>query len=839
MVRLGLRALGWTLKWGGAMFLLAFTAWFSFFMIFALPNPDRVPDPLDILEEVKKEAAAPRRLSVHADLIHSLDGAYVEAPGLDAGYSALAEEDFFAEYPFPRLVKNGRLAVSMTQGKHAMKLEQRNALYLPPPAHASFRVTLPQGARLRFANSVLGRIKGKELAPVTFTVQVTEGSQTETVLKETLGPEPLFQWSETDPFYRSILKFIKVETGFWNGRWYPHDIDLSAHAGRDVTITFATTSPGGSSHGFVGNPRVYAPETERKPNVVVAVLDTVRADFIGSNNPDVAGLTPNIDKAASEGVNFQNARSHGNWSRGSFATIFTGTPSPQFGFSERWSYTREEKRIYNGRSLPSLAEEFRKDGYTTVSIGNNPFVYDGGPVGLHLGFDQDVDIQRQPFDTETSTSEAVRWLKEHSDERFMMMFTLNTAHSPFRPPLKYFIRGFRGFKDALSHTQPLLFRGVVAYADDFFGKFMSALDRLNLADNSIVAVTADHGVILYRSQKVRPHPGGEYEWVNATHTHTLYEEEARVPLIVRQPGSIPAGRVSQEQVALFDIAPSMLALAGVKSEVRWPGADFSKIATGARTALDEQVAGRMIPAEGENVRSIVTPDGYKYIRRGPDMPRVVDGLFGDPRSASEEAYDIRHDPAETSDLSGSNPSLAHRLRKAFEERYPPGVKVHKILVRGGKELKSLTLSFETAGRFVFVKTAPGEGNADIKAVVEEQGQAKRTVRLDGIGGHVRVFLEVSPNGAPVTMTASDASGKPLGDGAVRLGAALIPAKSGAVTVSAGEAHLDDPYRLMDERMLKEGVGVGVIPFATWRKDVSEGARLDPELAALMRKWGYL
>jgi hypothetical protein len=40
-------------------------------------------------------------------------------------------------------------------------------------------------------------------------------------------------------------------------------------------------------------------------------------------------------------------------------------------------------------------------------------------------------------------------------------------------------------------------------------------------------------------------------------------------------------------------------------------------------------------------------------------------------------------------------------------------------------------------------------------------------------------------------------------------------------------------------MLKEGVGVGIIPFATWRKDVSEGARLDPELAALMKKWGYL
>lgn len=839
MVRLVLRAAGVTLKWGGVLSLLAFTVWFSFFMIFALPNPDRVPDPLDILEGVKPDSAANPRLSIHADLINALDEAEADVPNIDAGRTALAEEDFFAEYPFPRLVKNGPLAVSMTQGKHAMKLEQRNAVYMPTPARVAFKLTVPEGARLRFANSVLGRIKGKELSPVTFAVDVKDGAKNVTILKETLGPEPVFPWSETDFFYNSILKFVKIETGFWNGKWYPHDIALSRYAGKAVTVTFTATSAGGLSHGFIGNPMIYAPEKDHAPSVIVAVLDTVRADFIGANNPELAGLTPNVDKAASEGINFKNARSHGNWSRGSFATIFTGTPTPGLGFSDRWSYTREEKQIYNRRGVPSVVEEFRKNGYTTVSIGNIPFVYDGGPVGIHLGFDQAVDIQRQPFDTETSTSEAVRWLKEHADERFMMMFTLNTAHSPFRPPLKYFIKGFRGFKDAVYNTQPFLFRGVVAYADDFLGKFMTALDRLDLANNAILVVTADHGVILHRSQKARPHPGGEYEWINATHTHTLYEEEARVPLIARQPGNIPPGRVSMEQVGLFDIAPSLLELAGVKSEVRWAGESWAKIASGRADTLGESAMGRIIPAEGETVRSMVTADGYKYIRRGLDMPRVVDGLFGDPRSASEEVYDLRNDPGETVDLLGVNPSIVQRLRKTFEERYPESIKVHKILVRGGRELKTITLTLETTGRFIFVKTAPGEGNLALKTAVEEHGPSKRMVKLDGIDGHVRVFFEVSPNGAPVTMTASDGSGKPLGDGVVRLGPVLVPAKSGAVTVSAGDFHIDDPYRLIDERMVKEGVGVGIIPFAAWRKDVSEGARLDPELSALMRKWGYL
>ena len=97
MVRLALRVAGWTLKLGGALFLLAFTIWFSFFMIFALPNPDRVPDPLDILEGVNPDSAAPRRLSIHTDLINALDSAEVSVPSLDAGMAVVADEDFFDE----------------------------------------------------------------------------------------------------------------------------------------------------------------------------------------------------------------------------------------------------------------------------------------------------------------------------------------------------------------------------------------------------------------------------------------------------------------------------------------------------------------------------------------------------------------------------------------------------------------------------------------------------------------------------------------------------------------------------------------------------------------------
>lgn len=833
MVRKILRRTAWALLFAAALYIF----WMG---VFVLPNPSRVSDPLLALGGAGRLHG--QRLQVAQDLLFELENAEVSAPNLEKGRELLSGTPFFTDHPFTRLEKNQGMAVSMTQGKHAMFLEQRDAVYTPAPSSVRYRLKVPEGARLRFGTSMLSRLDGKPQTPITFRVLIEARENGQVIFERTLRPEPEFPWSEDDFWYHTFLKFIRIDHGFWNGKWYDHEIDLGPWAGENVVLAFTTEAEdGGLSHGFLGTPRIMAPDTSGKPNVIVVIMDTLRADYIGANNPDARGLTPNIDRVAEEGVSFTNVRSQGNWSRGSFASIFTGLPVPRLGFSERWSFTDEEKRIFHERRPPSLAERFRRAGYTAVSIGNNPFVYDGSPVGLHLGFGQAVDIQREPYDTEFSTAEAIRWLKERGDERFFMMFTLNSCHSPFRPPFKHLWRGFKASWENMKNPQKLLYRGAVAYGDDYLGRFLEALERLGLAENTILVVTADHGVVLDHGGAVRAKPGGRYDWITATHTHTLYDEELRVPLVARYPGRAAAGAKSPAPLALLDLAPTLTEAAGVAGDPRWPGMSFAEELAAPDGRLEEARGGRYITAEGENVWSMTTPDGYKYIRRGVRMARTLDKPGAPPRSITEQVFDLEKDPGETVDISRDHPALVERLRDEFAREYPPHVRVYKALVRGVDGLGSVTLDLSAEGRFVFLDAAPAEGSEGLSVNVENKGDGERMVTIDGLKTFVRVFFEVQPNSAPVTIEARDGRGAPLGPGMLKITPLGIKNGAASITLRAGRDsfYLSDPERLMDEMAKEDGVYIGVIPFSAWKKDAAEGARLDPELEKMMRKWGYL
>lgn len=828
------------LRRGAYLILLILAVLIVWMGAFVHPNPARVPDPLRILEGVKGPHKA--RLHVHEDLLFRLDEAWTRVPNLEKGHRLLESLDFFADYPFVSLEDNSGLAVSMTQGKHAMFLEQRNAIYAPTPADIFYKVDVPQGAKLRFGLSIQSRVNGVETAPVEFKVFVTDenGEDRVELLSDTLRPEPIFPWSEEDFFYHTFLKFIRIDSGFWNGRWYDHEIDLGDYAGRKIGLLFTARVEGNKqalSHGFISSPRIYAPDETSKPNIVVAVMDTLRSDYVGANNPEAAGLTPNIDSVAREGITFQNTRSQGNWSRGSFASIFTGLPVPGLGFSERWSFTREEKKIYNKRRHPSLADVLRKEGYTTVSVGNNPFVYDGSGVGLHLGFDQAIDIQREPYDTEFSTAEAIRWLKNRGDERFFMMFTLNSAHSPFRPPFKYILQGWMWSKKHLFNPQAMLYRAVVAYADDYFGKFKEALDRLGLADNTILVVIADHGVILFRDGAIRAKPGGDYDWIEATHTHTLYEEETRVPLIVEYPGRPSAQKSTNRMTALLDIAPTVAEFADARLDPRWSGESFAGMFEGVDASSGVKKK-RVVTAAGEGVWSIVTDDGFKYLRRSDPMARMLVSSGEMPISIKEEVYDLNRDPEERHDISQSAPEIVTRLRRVFAREYPSEVDVYKLLIRSVEGDKNLALHLKTDGRFIFLD-APDEEGFEVEVI--EHGEGERVVKLEGIKTYARIFFETQPVDADVSIEVLDGEGRPAYSGGIRTGPLAIRSGVNPVKLSAGKNsfYLSDPDGLVSDAATEDGVYVVTIPFSQWRASSEGGVKLDPELESMMRKWGYL
>ncbi|VAX24230.1 Choline-sulfatase [hydrothermal vent metagenome] len=814
--------------------------WSLFFLAFVLPNPARLPDPLNVIDGVKPSGK--RKLEMKKNFIFELEKAGASVPNLGKGRGLLKNLDFFADYPFYKRKRFSKIAVSMTQGKYGMYLEQRNALYLPTPAIIRFNFDVRADTKLTFGASILGYLEGEEQAPATFTATIENraGETLETVTR-TLKPEPEFYWNEYDTFYHVFLRFLWLQYGWYNGKWYDYEIDLDKYAGQNVNIKFETKSADESlSHVFISTPQVWGVAWDDRPNVVLAVIDTLRGDFVGANNGGAVGITPNIDKLADEGVSFTNVRSQGNWSRGSFTSMLTGTPPSSLGFSSRWNFGRPEKKLFYKRGIPTIASQFLMNGYKTAIIGNNPFIYDGSELGVHLGFDEAIDIQRAPHNTILTTTEAIRMLKKYADRRFFMLFTLNTPHGPFKPPLKYFWQGFKWDDNAKKGPLSVLYRGTVAYADAYMAKFFEALDRLGLSENTIVIVTADHGASFFRKEAVRQDPLSDYLWLTGRHGHSLYEEEVRVPMIIRYPGKIPRGKVIDRPIALLDLAPTLDELVGMDMKPDWAGVSFASEAMGKGSA-PENHAQRVIPAEGELVWSITTTSGLKYIRRGLDLARSRRPGEAKSRSNREELYDLDDDPHERNDLSQSNPQLTTKMRKLFSGKYPRHVQVYKMITRGVDKYKDITIEVISKGGFVFFDVVPATGNPNLKVEADKRLFDKITVTLGGISSNVRIYFETKPFEGPVTIRVTDGEGKILPRGAVHIGPFALAAKGETVTIGAGgdDFEYGDPESLIDGKATRDGVYIVTIPFTKWRDNVSEGMRLDPELETMMKRWGYM
>ncbi len=499
--------------------------------------------------------------------------------------------------------------------------------------------------------------------------------------------------------------------------------------------------------------------------------------------------------------------------------MFLGLPTPRLGYGHRWSFSHVERDVFYKRDLAPLPDQLRRAGYTTVTVGNNPFTYDGSLVGVHLGFDQAIDIQREPYDTEVSTREAIRWLKEKGDRRFFMMFTLNSPHSPFRPPFKYLSTAFTW----TTNLQRLLYRGAVAYGDDYFGEFLQALDRLGLKENTLIVVTGDHGVVLDHPGAIKGCADCDYEAINATHTHTLYEEENRVPLVVAGPGVAkrdePIGDVT---LSLLDLAPTVAAMAGVAIPEIWWGISVDDLLKGDP---DDEREGyrqkRIVPAEGGEVWLMATPDGQKYLRRGRDMARLKLPRQEPPRVIRERRFDLVADPYESLDLASNDAARLVALRKLFDERYPHHRVVAKGIVKGGEA--PIRVRVETSGRFLFFDVAQ-EGEAKIET--PSPGERLLTSR-----GDLRFYFETFPDEAPVTVTVEGAT--------LYAGIAASPVGEGLTYVPANDPSLMDRNRLLVERVAGTGVYFALSPFDQWQADAAAQLKLDPELEALMKKWGYL
>ena len=364
-------------------------------------------------------------------------------------------------------------------------------------------------------------------------------------------------------------------------------------------------------------------EPSSRPNLLLLTVDTLRADHLEPYGAQ-APISPNVAALARDSVLFEDAWSSSSWTLPALASLMTGRHTTGHGC---WNF-----RSRLGFEHDTLAERLTAVGYDTAAVVSHVFL--AHKYGLSQGF---VDYDDELILSREKSHEAIT--SQEVSDRGIAYLQHKAAAADGRPWflwLHYFDPHYRYrahereaavFGDEDDHA---LYRGEIAFTDRHMGRVLDALERLRLADDSIVVLTADHGE----------------EWLDhggLQHGHTLYRELVRVPLLVRAPGLAP--RRAEERVSLIDLAPTLLDLLGVDPLAESPGRSLLPALHG-RSLADVPVLAEL----GVNAR----------------RPQVALGLGRHKLIVHEaedraELYDLAEDPLESRDVAEERPDVVESM----------------------------------------------------------------------------------------------------------------------------------------------------------------------------------
>ncbi len=342
--------------------------------------------------------------------------------------------------------------------------------------------------------------------------------------------------------------------------------------------------------------------------IVLVTIDTWRSDALGASGSGRV-KTPNLDAFAKGGLYCPKAWSSATLTAPSHATLLTGLEPYHHG-------VRDNHGFRLSSSIPTLASLLRANGYATAAfVSAHPLAR---IIGLDNGFTV-YDDRCAPGDLLSvvprwrpgaETIEAARaWLRT-APERFFLWVHIYEPHDPYAPPEPY--------KTAYREAP---YFGEVAYADELVGHLKAAMGAAG-ENEALWIISGDHGESL-----------GDHG--EATHGLFVYDQTARVPLIVWAPGSIPAEQ--REFARLVDVTPTVLALAGLPQPV---GLDGRALVGGAAPASETAYVETM----------------YPFLDFGVAPVRALtDGMFKLIDVPKKEAYDLKTDPAEVRNLAGGKP----------------------------------------------------------------------------------------------------------------------------------------------------------------------------------------
>jgi len=388
-----------------------------------------------------------------------------------------------------------------------------------------------------------------------------------------------------------------------------------------------------------------------RPSVLLLVVDCLRADHVGAYGYP-RPTTPTIDTIAGAGTLFSQAFSQASWTRPSVPTLLTGLYPSEHGLT---SFGNDRDDAIGGRKLASeiitVPEALKTAGYATALIGEQ---YQLSP---RFGLDQGFDFYRYRTAGSARTHKLFfEWIDGLGGQPFFSYLHYLEIHWPYCPKSRTrdvfsdgdsdidLCRDWRKLRDDILDGRRTLSaadqRAMVArYDEEMLGLDIRLADLKNdlaergLWDELMVIVTSDHGEEFF-------------ERGTMGHGQSLHEELIHVPLIIKPPASWrwPRGQKTDALAEVRDIAATILDAAGVElTALRGPS-----LLPWASPAAPSIPPHEFIVSEGH--RTVAT--------------RTVDWkLIVDVTEQTEQLYDLREDPGETTDLSDRRPEDLQRMRE--------------------------------------------------------------------------------------------------------------------------------------------------------------------------------
>jgi arylsulfatase A-like enzyme len=407
------------------------------------------------------------------------------------------------------------------------------------------------------------------------------------------------------------------------------------------------------------------PMKYRDHNVILVSFDALQAAHVGCLGYE-RDVTPTLDALAAESFTFSRYYSVASWTVPATMTWFTGVYPSEHGLTNKFAvYTPAEQRQARLKDLAprllTLAEVLQREGYLAAGFTGN------AGVSGSFGYDQGFDIyshEKQRFGSfDRSIPDAIAWLRKNKDRKFFLFLHGYDVHGQCQPAEGFDYRfappGYDGRYTGSPQEQELLreegldkgqltlreedvrfWRAIydekIQRADEKFSRFLHELDQLGLMGNTLLIVTSDHGTEFYEHRRF-------------DHGFTLYDEQIRVPLLIRLPGQQSAKAIAS-RVSSIDLMPTILDLLAIE-----PSAELQKQLRGTSltAAMRGTPAARDIISETDYreytfKRSIIAPNGSKLIYTLDDRSR--------------ELFDLNGDPTETSNRAADQPELADELQ---------------------------------------------------------------------------------------------------------------------------------------------------------------------------------